>query len=197
MEEMLAQYGFLALILGALLQGEMAVATGGVLAHQGMLSLPAVIVIGAIVSFSSAQAFFLAGRHLSHIHFVHQAMARPGFAQAEERIARHPQSLTFALHFMFGMRMIGPTALGMTSIPTLRYTWLSALAALLWSAIFTLVGYALGESLHAIFGQMRTVEHIVVAAIAGLFLARLALRHFPHHRLPQPAAATQRKPLLP
>ncbi|OSZ64310.1 hypothetical protein CAP40_16735 [Sphingomonas sp. IBVSS2] len=185
MEELLAQYGVVALLIGTLLQGEMAVATGGVLAHQGMLSLPAVVLIGAAVSFSSAQVFFLMGRYLSHIGFVHHAMARPALARSEAMIAHHPQSLTFALHFMFGMRMIGPTALGMTDIPVMRYTWLSALASLLWSLIFTLVGYALGHGLHAIFGQLRVIEHIAVAAVIGLLLARLALRHFPHHAIPR------------
>ena len=183
MEELLAHSGVVALLIGALLQGEMAVATGGVLAHQGMMSLPVVVLIGAAMSFASAQVFFLMGRYLSHVRFVHQAMARPGFARSEAVIAHHPQSLAFALHFMFGMRMIGPAALGMTGISVIRYTWLSALASLLWSLIFTLVGYALGHGLHAVFGQLRVIEHVAVAAAIGLLLARLALRHLPHHAI--------------
>ena len=71
----------------------------------------------------------------------------------------------------------------MTGMSVIRETWLSALASLLWSLIFTLVGYALGHGLHAVFGQLRVIEHVAVAAAIGLLLARLALRHLPHHAI--------------
>ena len=50
--------------------------------------------------------------------------------------------------FVFGLMLIGP--IGLTSIPLRRFAALNALACLIWSAIFTTIGYLFGPTVDRI-----------------------------------------------
>ncbi|HMB24652.1 MAG TPA: hypothetical protein VKP08_17530, partial [Anaerolineales bacterium] len=58
----ISQFGYPALVLGLLLEGETVLVLAAFMAHRGYLQLPWVILIGLIVTFASDQFFFWLGR---------------------------------------------------------------------------------------------------------------------------------------
>jgi membrane protein DedA with SNARE-associated domain len=62
LETLITQFGYPALIIGLLLEGETVLVLAAFMAHRGYLSLPLVIVVGCLVSFASDQFFFWMGR---------------------------------------------------------------------------------------------------------------------------------------
>src|SRR5512138_1404927 len=62
LEHIITQFGYPALVIGLLLEGETALVMGSFMAHRGYLDLTAVILMGCVISFASDQFFFWMGR---------------------------------------------------------------------------------------------------------------------------------------
>lgn len=61
-ETIIARFGYLALVIGLLFEGETVLVLGAFMARRGYVSLPVVILIGLVVTFASDQFFFWIGR---------------------------------------------------------------------------------------------------------------------------------------
>lgn len=187
MESFLAEYGVFAILVSALLQGELAVAMGGVLVHQDLVSASGAVSAGSLAAFSSSQGFFFLGRSLRAHPFVQRMMARPSFARARALLERHPTGFVIGYHFLPGFQAISPLAIGTTAISGTRFALLNAFASILWANAFTGLGYALGNSMEFVLGELRLIEHLLlgIAAVLAFFLIarRLARRWVQAHHL--------------
>lgn len=178
-EPLLARYGIWAILVGAGLEGEAVVVTGGVLAGHGFVSLGGAMAAAAAGSCLADQAWFLAGRRLRDRAFVRRIAARPAFALVLARIARHPVPVILGFRFVYGTRTITPVALGASSVPARLFVPLNILAAAIWAALFTLLGWWLGARAMPVlreYGGIAVAIAIVVAAIGALAWLELRRR---------------------
>jgi len=159
-------YGYLAVFVGTLLEGETILALAGLAAHRGYLALPWVIAVAALGGFLGDQVYFLVGRRNGA-----RVLARfPGFAPGVERIARllerYGAPIVVLVRFMYGLRAVGPIAISMTGMHWARFAALNALGAALWAALVASLGYALGNALTLLLGDLQRIEEAVFAAVA-------------------------------
>ncbi len=154
-EALIARYGLAAIFLGAGIEGETSVLAGGLFAHEGMLSLPGALIAAATGSFVADQAFFAAGRRFRNHRWVQRAQAKPAFAKALDTLERHPIGFIFAFRFLYGLRTVSPIAIGTSHVPTRTFLWINALAAAIWAALFTGLGYVFGTGLAELLGRYR------------------------------------------
>lgn len=154
-EALIARYGLAAIFLGAGIEGETSVLAGGLFAHEGMLSLPGVLIAAATGSFVADQAFFAAGRRFRDHRWVRRAQDKPAFARALDTLERHPIGFIFAFRFLYGLRTVSPIAIGTSHVPTRTFLWINALAASIWAALFTGLGYVFGTGIAELLGRYR------------------------------------------
>src|SRR6185436_3694532 len=133
-----------AVALGAGFEGETAAVAGGVMAHRGMLSIGAAFLATAFGAFIADELFFQVGRRFRDRAFVIHARQKPAFARAVGFIERYPTAYILVFRFLYGLRTVSPIAIGLTAIPLRRFAALNALACLVWSAVFTTIGYRFG-----------------------------------------------------
>jgi len=158
---LIARYGYIAVLAGTMLEGETVVLAAGYLAHQGYLSIPWIIICAIIGSSISDQGLFF----LSRIKGASLLSRFPKVAARvrllSEKMRSKPLALTaFALffRFLYGLRNIAPIFLGMTAIATSRFVILNILGAILWSTMFTCLGYAFAKILNTFMGTIAKVE---------------------------------------
>src|SRR5271154_508190 len=106
-------YGYIAVAVGAFLEGETLLAFAGLAARRGLLELWIVIVVAAVFGFAGDQFYFLLGRYRGA-----KIIARyPGVQQRAEHfdrlLARWQAPLIVGVRFMYGFRIAGPLLLGM------------------------------------------------------------------------------------
>ena len=89
-EAIVARWGVAAVFAGVVLEGETAVIAGGLIAHQGLASWPAVFLAAAIGSFLADQFFFAAGRRYRDRPMVQRWMKQRAFAKALQLLERYP-----------------------------------------------------------------------------------------------------------
>jgi membrane protein DedA with SNARE-associated domain len=170
---LIERYGYFATFAGTLIEGESLLVLSGLCAHRGYLSLPIVVLVGALGGALGDMAFFLLGRH-----YGGDLLARfPRFAPAADRvhamIERHPVSTILAVRFMYGLRTAGPAIIGTTKIPFPKFVVVNAIGALLWSACWAGAGYVLGKAAEHVLGDLAKIERelfgaVIVAIVFGL-----------------------------
>lgn len=153
-ESLVAHYGLAALFVGAGLEGEAAVVAGGLIAHQGLFSLPGACAAAAGGSFLADQAWFAIARRLRDHRWVKRAQAKPAFGRALALLERYPIGFIFAFRFIYGFRTISPIAIGASGVRPRTFLIVNAVAAVIWGTTFTVVGYLFGREFEAWAGKL-------------------------------------------
>ena len=92
-------------------------------------------------------------------------------------VRRHPWRCSLAVRFAYGLRLTLPLACGAARVPLWLFVIGSGISAVVWSYLFTLLGWGFGEAAQRLVGHMRRYETafaitIVVAVIVTLYLLR-------------------------
>jgi membrane protein DedA with SNARE-associated domain len=185
MEALIAQYGYLAILIGALLEGETVVLLGGFAAHQGYLNVTGVMVVAFVGTLTGDQFFFYLGRLRGKSYLSR----RPAWQAKIDRVARfidtHENLLMLAYRFMYGIRTLTPFALGLANVSRLKYFCFSLFGALVWSATFVAAGYLSGHILTRWLGALKQHEPVIALTILGvpfvIWLVRLSARRYRAH----------------
>jgi membrane protein DedA with SNARE-associated domain len=162
---LLQQYGYLALFIATVLEGESILVLAGFAAHQGYLHLPLVIFCAAAGGFLGDEIFFAVGRLFGQRLVRRYKGLASKIDKANDLISRYPSALVIGVRFLYGLRIAGPIAIGMTScISWLRFATLNLVGAVLWATIIGGIGYAFGDVIKILFGNVHE------ASIIGLLL---------------------------
>jgi membrane protein DedA with SNARE-associated domain len=153
MEEFLRQYGAIGIFLGAGFEGQTAVIVGGLLARQHILYLWLVLLSATAGSAILDHLLFVAGRRFRSHRWVTRATEQVAFSKALNFIERFPISYILAFRFIFGLRVASPIAIGVSQVPTWRFTLLNILGAIIWATSFTMLGFIFGEAVHNLLGR--------------------------------------------
>ncbi|MGI9376778.1 DedA family protein [Altererythrobacter sp. FM1] len=180
-EGFIAQYGLLAVGLGAAFEGEAVVATGGLLAHRGLMPLDQVMLAAAAGSCMLDQLYFFLGRYLRDSWLVRRVTSRATYGRVLAMIERNPTPFILAFRFMWGLRTVSPITLGTSQVAWPRFAILNVIAAALWAVIVSSAGYLFATGLTAAGAELHRIEHLalavvaitVIGAIVGLALRRI------------------------
>lgn len=166
--------------LGAGLEGETAVVLGGAAARHGLFNPVAAALAAFIGSFVADQLVFWASRHERDHPLVHKWCAKPAVGRALHFLERHPRLFCFGFRFVYGFRIAGPAAVGLSAVAGRTFIVLNALSAALWAGVFTWAGYRFGKALIDAIRPLLHIPHIGVElgifALAVAFVAFIRLR---------------------
>ncbi|EAV8504245.1 DedA family protein [Salmonella enterica subsp. enterica] len=142
---LITHYGYAALVIGSMAEGETVTLLGGVAAHQGLLKFPLVAAAVALGGMMGDQLLYLLGRCyggkiLSRFPRYHTKIRR-----AQKMIQRHPYLFVIGTRFMYGFRVVGPLLIGASRLPPKIFLPLNIVGALIWALLFTTLGYLGGE----------------------------------------------------
>ena len=175
-------YGYLAVFVGAFLEGETILALAGLAAYRGYLDFKLVVVVAMLAGFVGDQFYFFLGRRKGQ-----QILAR--FPNMEERahrfdalLARWHAPLIVGIRFMYGFRIVGPVLLGMGRVPAWKFMLFNFIGAAIWAPLIAGIGYKFGEMLESVLGNMKRYELWVFLAIVAIGLTVFAVQHFREHR---------------
>jgi len=168
-------YGYGIVLIGTVLEGETVLTLAGFAAHRGYLQLPLVIVTAAVGGFLGDQCYFLLGRRFGERVFQRFPTFEPGAGRVTRLLDRHNLLVILSIRFLYGLRIVGPLVIGMSAVSWQRFLLLNLLGAILWSAALASLGYAFGNLIESVLGEVREVEKWVFAVIiiVGIVVAFL------------------------
>jgi membrane protein DedA with SNARE-associated domain len=180
---LLATYGYPAVFLGAILEGEVTLLLAAFLAYRGYLQLPLVIGCAFAATFVADQFFFHLGRHGGRALLDRKPEWKGAMARARRFASRYPHAVVLSFRFAWGLRTVTPLLLGMSGFPPRLFLLLDALGVLLWCLVFSGTGYFLGRFVEPLISGLGEIEATFLAILAAV-AAVLALWHVTRERHP-------------
>lgn len=166
-----------AAFVGLVVPGEIAVVLGGVLASQGRVSLPVMLVVAAVAAIAGDSAGYEIGRRWGprlldtaivrrHAHTVRHA---------ERYMHRHGGATVFLGRWTSVLRAIVPGVAGMTRMSYGRFLIFNVVGGVAWAAAFTVAGYAAGESYAIIDAATGWGSWILTGVLVAWVAVRVAM----------------------
>ena len=167
LESFLAKYGYVAILLGTVFEGETIMIMGGFSAHRGYLKLlPWVILAGFVGNFIQNQVYFVLGRRYGNRTMEKHPDWKPRLQQVDRWLEHFQSPLIIGLRFVPGFRMIGGVAIGMSDVSAGRFTVFNVIGAVLWAVVIGFLCYLCGHALELIMGEIKHLEVPILIGIA-------------------------------
>jgi Uncharacterized membrane-associated protein len=177
---LIEQYGYAALVVGSVAEGETITLLGGVAAHQGLLKFPLVVAAVALGGMIGDQLLYFLGLRFGPTLLERFSKHRKKISRAQRLIQRHPYLFVIGTRFMYGFRIVGPILIGASRLPPKIFLPLNILGAIAWALIFTSLGYVGGEVIGPWLHNFdQHVKHWawLILVVVGVVVVRLWLKH--------------------
>jgi len=178
---LIEQYGLLAVFIGCVAEGESAAILGGFFAHQHLFVLWHTMLAAGLGAFAGDTLFFILGRSFAEYPFVVRLRRRPGFRRAYRLVNTHPNIFVLSNRYIYGLRLVGGIAAGLSRIGMLRFVVLNAISSVIWAVLFSTIGYVFGLGAEHIVGKaLARHEKLLIGLAIGLtvgVVAWLIARH--------------------
>ena len=183
---LIAHYGYAALVVGSVAEGETVTLLGGVAAHQGLLRFWLVVAAVALGGMIGDQLLYLLGRRLGDRVLRHFSRHQDKIDHAQRLINKRPWLFVIGTRFMYGFRIIGPLLIGSSGLPLKVFLPLNIVGAIVWALIFTTLGYVGGEVvgpwLHAIDQHLKHWIWLILAIVLAFVLRAVIKRWLAKNR---------------
>jgi membrane-associated protein len=176
--EFLSRHGGAAVFAGTFLEGETVLLAASALAQRGLFSPLSVWACASAGAWCGHLMGFAAGRWLGGHRLISRSAPLSARATQVDRIVReHPRTAIFLLQYLYGLRLVGAVALGVTSLPWSRFALYEAVNCLVWAALFTTIGSVMGRAAATLLGGwLRWAWLGLSVLIVAQVLHRLSLR---------------------
>lgn len=165
--QLISQYGYLALFIGCIAEGETFTLLGGVAAHEGLLHYGWVVAVAMAGGILGDTALFFLGRYYGTPILKKFKKHQKQIAKANRLIRRRPVLFVIGVRFMYGLRIIGPVIIGASKLKPQKFMLLNIIGAVLWALIFVSLGYVGGQVitpwLHMLDKHIKQIVWVVLA----------------------------------
>lgn len=171
--------GYLVLFLGMIIEGEVVLMTGGILANLNAFSLESVFIVSFLGVLANDIIWYHIGAYLKNNHGRRNLLLR-----AERKvktllpgIEKNPAYAIFISKFIAGINHPTLVVLGFLKINFKYFMKLQILASLVWTLVFISLGFAFG---HTAINVSRKIHEFIIAAIllmAAVMLLERGIRY--------------------
>lgn len=156
-----------ALFFGFVFPGETAVVIGGVLAHEGRISLPWLLLIVVLAAIGGDSVGYEVGRTAGPRLLRSRLLRRHRSAveRAQDLIKRRGALAVFFGRFIALFRALMPALAGSSRMPYPRFLTFNAVGGVVWGVGYTLVGFLAGAAYKEVQHLIGTGAAIAVAVI--------------------------------
>ena len=168
---LIQKYGYLAIFLGTLVEGEIFLALGGVFARQGLMNMWIVIIMAMAGSFISHSLFYFLGRCCGQTVVQRFPRLQAGYPKAHTLAQRFGPACILIVQFLYGMRLVTCLVLGSLRLKAIPFVLWQLLAVSIWALGMAMAGYAFGTAIQYLVSRLEILLTVALAVIIGLVLA--------------------------
>jgi membrane-associated protein len=177
--QLIGQYGLYAVLILAMLEGDITLLLAGVLAHSqafGSYSFARVLLWGTLGGFISDNAAYLMGRG-----FRKGVREMRFYRAAKPRIERLTEKFgglsMFLSKYIYGLRWASCIFYGVGRMPYLRFIVLSSASCFVWVSILSGAGYFFSGAVMGVIGDFQRLGKLLLAiVVVGILAVYLAER---------------------
>jgi membrane protein DedA with SNARE-associated domain len=165
-------YAYLLVGIGVILEGELALLSASIAAQRGILNIILVAITAFLFTLVTDWFFFFIGRFMGTKILNRFQVLRKRIHKPNLWIRENPRLIMILYRYLYGFRIVTLLILGMSKVPIHRFMFYSFIAVLIWTIIFGLLGFFMGDIISKFIIQF---EHLAGFIIVGIFSAALML----------------------
>jgi membrane protein DedA with SNARE-associated domain len=167
-EHWIESYGYIAVFIGSILEGETVLILAGYSMSRGYLDpIPTFLLAVAGGTLGDSMYFWLGRRYGSHL-MRSLAVPRPFRARAKMLLKRWGRQAAFTTRFAYGLRLALPVLIGTTRMPIFLFHAFNLAAAVVFAGLYLGLGFLFGEAVQEVLGRVRPYEHRILLSIVSL-----------------------------
>ena len=175
---LVSRYGLLAVFGGTLLEGEGILIVAATLSAQGVLDPIRVWLAASTGAWLGHMFWFITGRVIRGRRLaLGSADFRARAAQIKRLIEDRPVTAILLLQYLYGLRLVGAVAFGLTEFSLRRFVLYQIVNCLVWAGLIGGVAYLLGglvtEIFHGGFKWIWMAASAILVALLLRFVGRL------------------------
>lgn len=175
-ENLVTTYGYPALFLGIVLEGEAFLILGAYLAHRGYFSMVGVLSVAATATILVSQVYFYLGRRYGAALLNKRPQWRSRIEKIQAWLSRYGDRLVLSFRLIWGFRIVIPVTVGTSTYPRNKFLLFNTLGGIAWALLIGLAGNSIGLFVEHAYAHLRHHERWVVLALAGVAAAYGAIR---------------------
>jgi membrane protein DedA with SNARE-associated domain len=162
-EELLARFGPLAVLVGAAVEYDGTLILAGVVVHLGLMAFPTAVAAGGVGALLGDSVFFAFGRRGGAAVQRWNGYAR--IASFVEHLATRsgPWEIVLA-RFVYGTRVASMFFWGVRGLAYTRFAAFDLIGGLLGALVLVTLGFALSQSATAVLGGVERIEKRLLGA---------------------------------
>lgn len=163
-------WGYLAVFLGSLIEGESVILTASSMAYLGYLSLYKIMVVAFVGTVFADQMLFFVGRYYGSSIFDRFPRLQKSAARAFGLLNRYDVWFIIGCRFVYGIRITSAIVIGAAQISLKRFIPLNILSGLIWTVVSCVGGYLLGDVMKDILENFNLIQKylFVVLGVVGV-----------------------------
>ena len=182
-EYFVRNYGYGALLIGTLIEGETILIIGGLAARLGYLELPYVILVAFIGSLAGDQLAYYIGYFKGRAFLLRHPKWQRRVDRIDGWLERFHDVIMFGFRFIYGMRLITPIVIGTRKdISKSRFAFLNASGAAVWSMVVAAGGYFFGYAMEQFLKDVKKYELHAVGCIVTIGLIVWMIQKYRNNR---------------
>jgi len=164
-EQLIETYGYWAVGLGTMLEGETIVILATLAAHRGYLDVQWVVGLAFFGALIGDQLVFHVGRWRGEWVIAHWPRISRQVERAQDLSHRHSRWLGLVFRMTYGLRTVVPILWGMGGMSTIRFLVLDMLAISVWLGVVVSVSWFLGRMAREILGEAARYEMVILGIV--------------------------------
>lgn len=177
LEWAIMHFGYPAILVGTVFEGEIILILAGFAAHRGYFHLPLVIGIALLGTLIGDQFYFFLGRNRGRAVLA----KHPRWNERVDRFSRlmhtYDTVILITFRFMYGLRTIAPFAIGLSNISTKKFVIFNVISAVIWATTIGSLGYLFGQVMEVVLENVKRYElafmAVLLAIASAVFLIRI------------------------
>lgn len=164
-EELIMEYGYLAVFIGTFLEGETILIVAGFAAYEGYLELPLVIMAAFFGSLFGDQLYFFLGRFKGCSILDRFESWKPRVERFRKLMDRHNTWFILIFRFLYGLRNLAPFAIGLSNVSIRKFVLLNIISAAIWAVTLGILGFFFGQVMEAVLDDIKKYELIIMGGL--------------------------------
>ncbi|MDP3372070.1 MAG: DedA family protein [Candidatus Paracaedibacteraceae bacterium] len=174
-------WGYLAVFLGSLIEGESVILTASAMARLGHLNIFKVGIIAFAGTLIADQLLYFVGWFYGDAIFERFPKLKENSVRAFEYLHKYDARFIIASRFIYGIRITSSIVIGAAKVKPTRYVPLNFISAVIWAVVSCGGGYLLGEVMLSAFQYFELVQKYIFYAVIGVLafgFSILKIRHY-------------------
>lgn len=163
-------WGYLAVLLGSLVEGESVILTASSLAYFGHLNIYKVMIVAFLGTLFADQILYMIGRKYKDKIFERFPKLVEPSKRASALLNRFGTLFILSFRFIYGIRVVSPIIVGSLGVEPSKFMPLNFIAAVIWTVISCGLGYYFGD---IIFDILQDFDNIIKYIIIACFFLML------------------------